>query len=55
LIGVDDPAAVAGALKERGVQTSARGSGLRVSVHAYNVAADLDHFNLAMSEILGRV
>ena len=54
LIKVDDPAAVAAGLRDRGVQTSARGTGLRVSVHAYNSAADLDAFGLAMREILDR-
>ncbi|MFT4604458.1 MAG: cysteine desulfurase/selenocysteine lyase [Rhodothermales bacterium] len=54
LIKVGDPSEIATALKERGIQTSARGSGLRVSVHAYNSAADLDGFETAMREILGR-
>lgn len=54
LMKVDEPSAIAAALKDRGIQTSARGRGLRVSVHAYNSTADLDRFARAMGEILDR-
>ena len=41
---VPDAASVAGALSERNVWVSARGEGLRVSVHAYNTAEEVDRF-----------
>jgi selenocysteine lyase/cysteine desulfurase len=51
LVAVDEPAAVVAALKERGIIVSARGNGIRVSVHYYNDHADVDRFVEALAEL----
>lgn len=47
-----DASRVASLLKDRGVFVSARDSGLRVSVHAYNSTEDVESFLLALDEVL---
>lgn len=52
LVGVDDAAATAQRLSRQGIITSARGAGLRVSVHAYNEASEIDQFAEALNQIV---
>lgn len=54
LIEVEDPPGVAKSLKRAGILTSARRAGLRVSVHAYNTAEEVDRLALELGRILGR-
>ncbi|NNE69144.1 MAG: aminotransferase class V-fold PLP-dependent enzyme [Rhodothermales bacterium] len=54
LLDVKDPADVARQLSKRGIVTSARRAGLRVSVHAYNTADELDLLVGELAGILGR-
>lgn len=48
VVGATDAQALASRLAARGVVASARGSGLRVSFHAYNNDADVDQVLAAL-------
>ena len=53
MLGLEDPATAAAQLKARGIVTSARAGGLRVSAHAYNTAAEIDLFADTLADIAG--
>ena len=47
-----DASSLAPALKERGIQVSARHGNLRISTHFYNNEADLEKFDVELSDLL---
>lgn len=51
MLGVPDPAGTAARLKDQGIVTSARRAGLRVSVHAYNTAEEVDRLVGALRDL----
>lgn len=53
VVAVEDAPAVVENLREQGIMVSARGEGIRVSVHYYNDRSDIDRFVAALAALQG--
>ena len=51
IAAADDPAGAVGRMSEQGILVSARGEGIRVSVHYYNNREDIDRFVEALATL----